>query len=750
MHLTRRSLLQSAAAATMSLGVPTPGDAGTTGNPPLFWGDPNLRVSAIDVSGGIKASRLSGQTPAFFQFSAINILCSGNVVDNNGNPILIGGVPPPLRPFERLEFRWDFGDRNGTELFVDPYSGAQANADTDQIGPVAAYCYRSAGIKVVTLTVRGIRPDGAYLTRTATLNLSVSKFVPTTRWFFDSVHGDDTNNDGKTDVRPWRTLVNLPRLGSTNVELNFARGSSWSNDRAAVIQYTGSDGLRLQAYTNPSAPRTAKPQFHTTDPSKGNAISLFVGTGHSDVVLSGLDMYTDVGANANGDAFSLSATNGAADIWLDNCNCTLNVSGGNGTAAQMYAKPTVSVGTARSWFTRCGFWGGNYSVPGSGAFAIAYGSWSWMTYFGVKASLNSPVSTMNHVINPEICGGGPGLARWCTMTLLSGGNLGINIRAPAFNCNEPLGSKLGNNMGYISGTTLTLVSGSITGPDLNGSTDGLDSVVMFGTKLVGPGGGPRTYTVDTPQTVGSARSPVHIFSGDWVGGEWLTADCLISGAAQGHAYTNENNWSPYGAGNPAHVDPYRTGYFREGIVERCRFANTIQHPLLPVAILNMTIRDCLTYNFGNEWFSISSGTGTRPDTSGMNDFLSLSCYRNKVFRPSTTTTGPSNILDLFPTQDSMTHFQEITDNVFYDLLPSTGSTHFTIATNWTAARNTNSLIDRNKHYVPTPVGRAGGFIKNGLTSSTLPQFQGAGFDRNGLGGNGNPGWVDPANGNFNS
>src|SRR5262245_12733905 len=85
--------------------------------PPSFGGNPNVTITAIDASGGIVASRTSGQTPCFIQVSASAITATGTSV-----------------PYEDLEYSWNFGDSAGTELIVNPTNNNIVNANA-QSGP---------------------------------------------------------------------------------------------------------------------------------------------------------------------------------------------------------------------------------------------------------------------------------------------------------------------------------------------------------------------------------------------------------------------------------------------------------------------------------------------------------------------------------------------------------------------------------------------------------------------------------------
>lgn len=124
-----------------------------------FRGNPDQTVTAIDTSGGIVVSgRTSGTNPFFVHVSAANITATG--CD---------------RPYEDLEFRWNFGDTNGIETFTEPSQGKLVNANTDQVGPEAAYVYRRAGSYTITLTVRG--KNGSGFTTATTTSLVVQNIT---------------------------------------------------------------------------------------------------------------------------------------------------------------------------------------------------------------------------------------------------------------------------------------------------------------------------------------------------------------------------------------------------------------------------------------------------------------------------------------------------------------------------------------------------------------------------------------------
>ena len=360
-------------------------------SPTMFYGDPNFTTSLIDVSGGILMSRTSGQTPAFVQVSACNILATGTVLDGKGNALIgapiqsitwSGGIatvttvnnhPYPLRgplqqlqirgatpagynttalctitgentftyplaidpggpslsgawtamrAWERLEYSWDFGDPTGNETFTDPRSNLLVNANTDQYGPEALYCYRTPGTKTITLKVRGLDGTGGYVAAQATASFHVFDFYDAgsgnTHYYFDSVNGNN-NNSGRAPNQPkkdlWGTTPAVRSTGvmvASNCSINLAYGSSWTNatgkgtqNAVLSIAGTGVSGIRVAAYANRAPGNgTNNPKLIT---AVGNNAAILVNPivgdrfiNYSDVVFSDLDLISTSTEQASG------------------------------------------------------------------------------------------------------------------------------------------------------------------------------------------------------------------------------------------------------------------------------------------------------------------------------------------------------------------------------------------------------------------------------------------------------------------
>src|SRR5262245_5720607 len=118
--LTRPVLLVAVPLFMIFAGSTKAGAAGA------FQGNPNVTITAINTSAGIAVSRSSCSVPCFVQVSASAITATGSA-----------------RPYEDLDYSWDFGDPTGNETFSQPiasngsFSPADVNANTAQTGPEA-------------------------------------------------------------------------------------------------------------------------------------------------------------------------------------------------------------------------------------------------------------------------------------------------------------------------------------------------------------------------------------------------------------------------------------------------------------------------------------------------------------------------------------------------------------------------------------------------------------------------------------
>lgn len=230
--MNRRKFLSAVSVLAIAAAIPFDADAWIHGNAYAnFQGNPNVTITAIDTSGGIACSRTSGKTPCFIQVSASAIIATGTSV-----------------PYEDLSYSWNFGDPSGTEVFTNPVTGGIVNANNGQVGPEAAYCYRSAGTYTVTLTMIGKNGSG-YTVATKTQAITVSAWSPANTWYYDaaSAGGNGTTsalsgpNAAYADLTTLTNNVSVVASGDT--QIYFARGSHWIS--TAYVDFFKTTGLRV-------------------------------------------------------------------------------------------------------------------------------------------------------------------------------------------------------------------------------------------------------------------------------------------------------------------------------------------------------------------------------------------------------------------------------------------------------------------------------------------------------------------------
>lgn len=250
-----------------------------------FQGNPNVTISAINATGGIAASRSSGQIPASVQVSAAAITATGT-----------------SEAYEDLQYNWDFGDPTGTETFTNPYTGLVENANSAQTGPEATYVYRNVGTGSYTITLTMTGMNGSTpVTTTKTAIFTVSAFSPTTVLYWDSVGGSDSNNGTSpaTPKQTYPTILTAIASVSSNTGFNFKCGSSW-NTGASNGFNIGSKTLSHVHFQSYGTCGTA-PVFNMNG---ANSYGIHTdGDGSSnqdDIVISGLNFQTVTGFDNTG------------------------------------------------------------------------------------------------------------------------------------------------------------------------------------------------------------------------------------------------------------------------------------------------------------------------------------------------------------------------------------------------------------------------------------------------------------------
>lgn len=377
---------------------------------PSFNGNNKSVISSI--SGSITTTRSSGTTPFFIQVSASGISCTGTRA--NGATAI---------PYEDIQYSWNFGDMNGTEVFnnVGTLGGngtttTTVNANTGQIAPEASYVYRAAGPYTITLTATWWNGNG-FSSQTFTQSVSVTAFAATSgrEMWFDSVNGSDSNN-GTSPSTPKQTLPAIqtnissyPGTSTTSgaVWCHLAQGSSWTGSIALPNPNVAGgpiQGLRIDSYVG-SGGAGAAPTItanSTAAPLElGNPIS---GKARGDFVFSNLLLTNTTGATQTYVSGIISGNFGAgsySDVYFDNCTLhnTLN------TAQMMILSVNLSAATTAT-VVRWGVWGGSifgdiFNSSPQTRHSIFGGPTDWFFVVGTAISGSGSNPTLDHHIYPE-------------------------------------------------------------------------------------------------------------------------------------------------------------------------------------------------------------------------------------------------------------------------------------------------------------------------------------------------------------
>lgn len=240
-----------------------PGNIRSTWIRQAFRGNPFPTISAIDVSGGIAINgRTTGPNQFFVQVSACNVTATGSD-----------------RPYEDLEFQWNFGDPAGTETFTNPANGQTVNANTDQYGGGATYCYRRAGTYTITLTVRGKNGSGFATASTSALviqgiaRVSLGIPAPSAGTYTLTVNGTTTAAIAFDANAATRVTALQTALGATKVRYAGANCVEFIGALAGTTPTVSIDGSGLTGGT---------PTFTTVfSGSTASAVTVteFVGSG---------------------------------------------------------------------------------------------------------------------------------------------------------------------------------------------------------------------------------------------------------------------------------------------------------------------------------------------------------------------------------------------------------------------------------------------------------------------------------------
>lgn len=370
--------------APASTATQTPG--GSTTPATGFFGNPNVPISSISTTGGIVTSRdgdTSFQTPFFIQASASAIAAIGTSA-----------------PYEDLSYSWDFGDPNGKELFVRPTDGLSVNANTDQRGPEAAYCYRTAGTYTITLTIAG-KSGTNYISSTVTKRIIVTAFSPTGSLYVDQVNGND-GNLGSSPNSPKKSIAAINAAIGSNRAIYLARGSRWSGSSGIDFRAAAVNGCRISAYGSGANPIVEVTGGNTVLPliiANGGSSS---PTPQSDIVISNVDLIQSGSANA-GALMVASGGNSSAkirNIYFDNCNITMTIDTNTTPMAVANLGGPIEIDLTSNF----GFWKTSFTNPITTktiTMAILGSSLNWFFVLGGAFSGAGTSATYDHHIYPD-------------------------------------------------------------------------------------------------------------------------------------------------------------------------------------------------------------------------------------------------------------------------------------------------------------------------------------------------------------
>lgn len=703
MYVSRRHVfLGGVSALAITIAIPAQTFRGIAATP-TYQGSPNIAITAIDTSGGIELSRTSGRTPAFVQVAASKIIATGT-----------------SRPYEDLEYRWDFGDPAGKEIFANPATGATVNTNSDQVGPEAAYVYRTNGRKTITLKIKGKNGDG-FTTAICTATFTVSDFPKTNVKYYDSAA--KAGGNGSLE-RPYNNLSTLSKwaFGSTETQLLLKRGSEFVDAGFLNLFAVNLTGLRMAAYGAGADPiiknslkasvrlanGSASRGFKKDDLVISNIKFIATGKAHRCVEISSAGNRDTKAANTN--------------VYFDHCEFTGDFDSPRGFTNIVIIPNTGVPGGLAS---RMGLWGGVLNTTRtslSRGMSIYSDIYDWFFMVGqTDISGDATNATYEHHIYPNVSA--HGLFRWIKFGAASNRNFCLNLNWNTIPVVPVTGLGPGDNGMVriaVSDSNYFKKGGYIRTKSINGSGSRENA---NGTWIVA-NIVDRTH-IDLQDSDWSKTNP-YVSPGQALFPQnsqyWLIDGCDMTGALRSYDAGNE--------GNHPEINSFNAVVVQNCIMHGLRGYGVMQAPCL----LTLTHRDnnmwnCLTYHFGP-----TANRGT-----------SLYMYRNKS-HVTATDDGEHAAwrLNNGARPAVWTAPQQFTDNEIYDARSVAKILTFTSLQTQVA---NGSIIDRNVYYAPNSTYS----LYENLTPKTFANWKAAlariKGDANSTYGV-DPCWRDPARGDF--
>jgi hypothetical protein len=747
--LTKRNLLAGASFLAIWRAIPslawTHGNAGSP--PPAgFGGNPNVQITAIDVSGGIELSRSSGQLPAFFQASAMNITATA-----------VGGI---VQPYEDLEYTWTLTRAGGsvaaenfTNPSIYPYStgGPTVNANTDQTGPEAAFVCRVADTYTVTLTIRGANGAG-FTTATATTTFTASTFNASgAEVWVDSAAaggGSGTLQSPINNLGDAFTVLNA--AGFTNCAMHLKRGSLFLNGAAGIGNgnTTPVNGFRVDAYGVGADPirednvNTYAPiQFSTGSAGSSGGVWL------QDIVISNVVAKCGPGNTAQ-IACGLLGQNDdplleVNDFYFDNVTVISTTTAALTSQDVFCLTPNTAFGVPLK--VRAGCWNVKVSSPITGSppnrMGMDIATWEqWLFIVGGSIVGCGQGGAQDHHIYPVIQNNF--LVRWMDFGTSVLNGTGDPTRSYCINGDFNNHTTAFSN--YSGGPTDSIIGGVLTiGLAANSSPPFQVGMTLFNPAIIsqvigtitslGTGtGGAGTYNISN----GSISIPLFTCIGV-VSTAYAQYWCMDSNYFFGTQYSLDLD------------DGFNCALscqWKNVVAQKNAIPNlTLGAYFETAGCLTATFRDNLAWGIQGQGFSNFGISGAVAATMAATCRYQL--YRNKIYNAQSAVFNIDGGTTLTATRPLV-----FTDNQIEDI--RTGSTCSIVELQSAATQHATSIIDRNNYLCPNATNggtNASQFNKDSGSVLTFTAWQalGSNFDPNSTATTAAfPTWIDPANGHF--